>query len=40
MKLAHRIATKNGEEIVHSGRKVTAAAAEGDPQAPDLGDRG
>jgi DNA-directed RNA polymerase subunit beta len=25
MKLAHRIAAKNGEEIVHSGRKVTAA---------------
>ena len=25
MKLAHRIATKSGEEIVHSGRKVTAA---------------
>jgi DNA-directed RNA polymerase subunit beta len=25
MKLAHRISTKSGEEIVHSGRKVTAA---------------
>ena len=25
MKLAHRIATKSGEEIAHSGRKVTAA---------------
>src|SRR5271166_1548322 len=25
MKLAHRIATKNGEEIAHSGRKVTPA---------------
>ncbi|HZR02457.1 MAG TPA: DNA-directed RNA polymerase subunit beta [Burkholderiales bacterium] len=25
MKLAHRIATKGGEEIAHSGRKVTAA---------------
>ena len=25
MKLAHRIATKGGEEIVHSGRKVTPA---------------
>src|SRR6266571_979629 len=25
MKLSHRIATKNGEEVVHSGRKVTPA---------------
>jgi DNA-directed RNA polymerase subunit beta len=25
MKLTHRVATKSGEEIVHSGRKVTAA---------------
>ena len=25
MKLAHKIATKGGEEIAHSGRKVTAA---------------
>ena len=25
MKLAHRIATKSGDEISHSGRKVTAA---------------
>ena len=34
MKLAHKIATKSGEEVAHSGRKVTTAGPEGNPEAP------
>ena len=39
MKLAHRIATKSGDEIAHSGRKVTRSGDEGDPEAPHLRNR-
>jgi len=35
MKLTHKVATSSGDEIVHSGRKVTGVDSEGNSEGED-----